>query len=255
MTATAPTTFVAPAIDRLTPEARPDRSHLVAERWQSVLFLHWALPKEAVQRHLPKRLTADTFDGLGWISAMLFTVTKARVRPLPPVPGLSRFHQAVLHTHVHLDGMDPGVWFYSLDAGNPVALALGRLLQLPWFPARVKRALKGDEQRFESSRLDVRKAKRASINAAWRSTGALIEAPHGSREHFLTQRFFRYSPAMAGRLWKRQLHHAPWPLFPAELRTLEQTIDEAQGLPFLSKRPLVHWSPGVDVELFSPRLV
>jgi uncharacterized protein YqjF (DUF2071 family) len=256
MTATAPTKFATPAIDRLTPETRPAGRVVGSQRWQSMLFLHWSLPPESIQRHLPRRLTVDTFDGHAWVSATLVTVTRARFGPVPPLPGLSRFHEATLRTYVHLDGKDPGVWFFSVDASNPFACALGRLaLQLPYYPARVQRTLVADEQRFDSVRLDPRKAKRATISAAWRSTGALVEAPHGSREHFLTQRFFRYSRAPGGRLWREQLHHAPWPIFPAELRAFEQTIDEAHALPFLSKRPVAHWSPGVDADLYAPRLV
>jgi len=83
----------------------------------------------------------------------------------------------------------------------------------------------------------------------------LIETPNGSLEQFLTQRFFLYSAAPARRLWKQQVHHAPWPLFSAELLELEQTLDEAHELPFLSKRPIARWSPGVDVEFFLPHLL
>jgi hypothetical protein len=39
---------------------------------------------------------------------------------LPPLPYLSESHELNFSTYVHLDGM-PGVWFFSLDANNPVA--------------------------------------------------------------------------------------------------------------------------------------
>jgi uncharacterized protein YqjF (DUF2071 family) len=44
------------------------------------------------------------------------------VRPvfLPPLPYLSESHELNFRTYVHLDGMS-GVWFFSLDANNPVA--------------------------------------------------------------------------------------------------------------------------------------
>ena len=255
---TAPAKAAEPsaAIARLTPETRPAERIIGYQRWHSMLFLHWPLPVDAVAKYLPRRLAVDTLDGEAWISATLFTITGARVRPLPPLPGLARFHEANLRTYVHLEGKDPGIWFFSLDASNALACALARMsLQLPYFPARMKRQQVRDEQRFDSRRVALRSSKRAKISAAWRSSGALIELPAGSREHFLTQRFFLYSPAPGGRLWKEQVHHAPWPLFPAELLELDQTLDEAHELPFLSKRPLAHWSPGVDVEFYPPHLV
>jgi uncharacterized protein YqjF (DUF2071 family) len=252
----APKAPPAEAIDRLTPETRPAERVVGQQRWDSMLFLHWSLPAEVVQRHLPRRLSVDTFEGEAWVSAALFTVSGARLRPLPALPGLSRFHEANLRTYVHLDGKDPGMWFFSLDANNALACALARLsLQLPYFPAFISRGTLGDELRFQSRRLMLRKAKRAKVTAVWKSSGALVELPAGSREHFLTQRFFLYSHAPAGRLWKQQVHHLPWPLFNAELLELEQTLDAAHELPFFSKRPLAHASTGVDVDFYPPHLV
>ena len=45
------------------------------------------------------------------------------VRPvvLPAVPGLSNFHEVNVRTYVHR-GQDPGVWFFSLDAANALAV-------------------------------------------------------------------------------------------------------------------------------------
>jgi hypothetical protein len=242
-------------VDRLTPQTRPGGPVIGYQRWHSVLFLHWALPVEALRRHVPRRLRLDTYDGEAWLTAALLTVTGARLRPFPVVPGLSSFHEVNLRTYVHLDGKDPGVWFFSLDATSLLACGLARAaLRLPYFFARARRSQVRDEHRFESTRVKLGKPP-AEIAASWRSIGALLEATPGSLEHFLTQRFFIYSPSAAGRLWREQVHHAPWPLFPAELVEVRQSLDEAHQLPFLPKRPLAHYSPGVDVEYFPPHLV
>ncbi len=242
-------------IDRLTPQTRPASPVIAHQRWHSALFCHWPLPAEALRRHVPKRLTLDTFGGDAWLTAALFTVTGARLRPLPAVPFLSSFHEVNLRTYVHLDGKDPGMWFFSCDATSLAMCALGRAgLRLPYFPSRAKRWQLRDEHHYDSSRIKLGKPP-ARISASWRSSGALLEAQAGSLEHFLTQRFFVYSPSAASRLWREPIHHAPWSLFPAELLTLEQTLDEAHLLPFLPKRPLAHYSPGVDVEFFPPRVV
>jgi len=242
-------------IDRLTPQARPSEPYIAAQRWHSALFLHWPLPAEALRRHVPKRLSIDTFGGDAWLSAVLFTVTGARLRPFPAVPVLSTFQEVNLRTYVHLDGKDPGSWFFSCDASSLLACLVGRAaVNLPYFPARTRRTLVGDEHRYESKRVKLGKP-RAELSAAWRSSGALVEAPAGSLEHFLTQRFIVYSPSARTRLWRQQVHHPAWPLFPAEVLALEQTLDEAHQLPFLPKRPVAHYSPGVDVELFPPHLV
>ena len=57
------------------------------------------------------------------------------VRPVgvPPVPGLSSFHETNVRTYVRLGDRDPGVWFFSLDAANRIAVKLARsLFHLPY---------------------------------------------------------------------------------------------------------------------------
>jgi uncharacterized protein YqjF (DUF2071 family) len=242
-------------IDRLTPETRPSSPVIGWQRWHSALFVHWELPADSLRRHVPKRLSVDTFEGKAYLSAVLFTVTGARLRPLPRIPGLSSFHEVNVRTYVHLEGKDPGVYFFSLDATNPVACALGRLaLNLKYYPARAHREQIGDTHQYTSKRM-VLTGRPADISASWHAQGSVLEAPHGSLEHFLTQRFFMYSPSAAGRLWREQVHHQPWELAAVDDLHVEQTLDDAQGLPLLAKRPLAHYSPGVEVEMFPPRLV
>lgn len=242
-------------IDRLTPQTRPAAPVVGHQRWHSMLFLHWALPERALRRHVPARLALDTFGGEAFVTMALFTVVGARLRPLPPLPGLATFHEVNVRTYVHLDGEAPGIWFFSLDASNLLACGLARAsLRLPYFYSRMSRGDLRDEHRFESRRVKLT-GSRADVDATWRTTGPLLEAPNGSLEHFLTQRYFLYSKGAMGRLWRQQVHHAPWPLFSAELIDLQQTLDEALELPFLPRAPLGHASPGVDVEFFPPHLV
>lgn len=242
-------------IDRLTPQTRPAAPVIGLQRWHSMLFLHWALPPKALRRHVPARLAVDTFGGEAYVTMALFTVVGARLRPLPPLPGLSTFHEVSVRTYVHLDGQAPGLWFFSLDASNLLACGLARAaLRLPCFFSRMRREQLRDEHHFTSRRVGLR-GRRAEVDATWRSTGPLLEAQSGSREHFLTQRFFLYSNGAMGRLWRQQVHHAPWPLFSAERVELRQTLDEVLELPFLPRSSLAHASPGVDVELFPPHLV
>ena len=242
-------------IDRLTPQTRPAAPVVGHQRWHSMLFLHWALPARALRRHVPARLSIDTFEGDAYVTMSLFTVVGARLRPLPPLPGLSTFHEVNVRTYVHLDGQAPGIWFFSLDASNLIACGLARAsLRLPYFFGRMHRQQQRDEHRFKSRRVGLTRP-RAEVEANWRSAGPLLEAPNGSREHFLTQRFFLYSKGAMGKLWRQQVHHAPWPLFNAQLLGFQQTLDEALELPFLPRMPVAHASPGVDVEFFPPHLV
>ena len=66
----------------------------------------------------------------------------------PPYPGTSSFPELNVRTYVKRDGK-PGVWFFSLDAANALAVAVAR--------AVVSSAL-------FSGRHDVRRARRAGSN-------------------------------------------------------------------------------------------
>jgi uncharacterized protein YqjF (DUF2071 family) len=82
--------------------------------------------------------------------------------------------------------------------------------------------------------------------------GQKIEA--GELETFLTARFRLYS-MRRGRLIFAQVQHAPWPLESARLVLLEQTLTDTVGLPRPEGAPLVHFSPGVEVQAGPPRAI
>ena len=95
----------------------------------------------------------------------------AGVRPryLPAVRGVSNFPELNLRTYVTAkgsengpDGAKPGVWFFSLDAHNPVAVRLARAgFHLPYFDARMRCVTRGGSVHYESVRTHPRRAKRA----------------------------------------------------------------------------------------------
>ena len=65
---------------------------------------------------------------------MPFTLTGVRPILTPPLPWISSFHEINVRTYVHLNGRDPGVWFFSLDASSTIAVAAARAAyKLPYF--------------------------------------------------------------------------------------------------------------------------
>jgi uncharacterized protein YqjF (DUF2071 family) len=73
----------------------------------------------------------------------------------------------------------------------------------------------------------------------------------GPRDHFLTARWRLYS-VMAGRLLSARASHQPWPLYRASAPVVDGHLLTAAGLPGPQGRPLVHYSPGVDVAIGPP---
>ena len=105
---------------------------IMHQTWDKLLFLHWAFPESVLRPHVPAPLQIDTFEGRAWVGVTPFTMRNVRPEGLPAVPFLSDAHELNVRTYVHYDGV-PGVWFFSLDASNPLAVlgaTGGRLCQV-----------------------------------------------------------------------------------------------------------------------------
>jgi len=126
---------------------------------------------------------------------------------LPAIPGISRSHQINVRTYVHRDGL-PGVWFFSLDANNPLAVWAARLgYRLAFFHARMHVAEDGGVVAFHSERTDESSA-RATFDAAWRLGDTLPGTQIGTLDFFLLERYVLYS-GTKDHLLRTHIHHRP----------------------------------------------
>lgn len=215
------------------------------QRWDDILFLHWEVPADALRRRVDSRLQLDAFDGRYFVSLTPFTLKKARLRFLPPIPGMSRFHELNFRTYVR-HGDRSGIWFFSLDAANPVASALARItFGLPYYSSRIRRTYVGDERHYQMERGFP--ARTASCDITWTPGRELGPHPVGSLEHFLTERYSLFSREPSGALIRVDVRHPAWPLREALGVRLNETLSGAHGLPGPSDGLIAHASPGVDV--------
>ncbi len=241
-------------IDRLAPRRRPDRRAVMYQEWHHLLFVHWEVPVEPLRALLPAGLELDTFHGRAYVGLVPFTMRGVRPRGLPSVPWLSNFHETNVRTYVHRGGRDPGVWFFSLDAANPAAVALGRAwFGLPYHHARMcvevdDLGAAGPALTYVSER--VRAAAGPTLaEVRARVIGPVEPAEPGSLEDFLAERYVLYSTHRDG-LRRGRVHHTPYPLRRAALDTLDETLLAASGIRRPDDEPLVHYASGVRVEVF-----
>ncbi|MGA9520980.1 MAG: DUF2071 domain-containing protein [Myxococcaceae bacterium] len=215
------------------------------QRWDDILFLHWEVPAELLRRRVDPRLEIDSFEGRSFVSLTPFTLMNARMRFLPPLPGLSYFHELNFRTYVSHQGVS-GIWFFSLDAASPVASAIARsTFGLPYYPARIRRTRAGDERRYQMTR--GRPGRTVSCDMSWSPGRELGESSVGSLEAFLVERYALFSRAPYGGLLRVDVRHPAWPLREALGVRLNQTLSAAHGLPGPSDGLIAHASPGVDV--------
>lgn len=215
-----------------SPEHRPYPRHTrawnMAMRWHDLLFAHWAVQPESLTDHLPPGLELDAFDGLGWLGVVPFRMSGVRLRCTPSLPGLSAFPELNLRTYV-TDGGRPGVWFFSLDATNPLAVRLARRgFYLPYRHAEMSCERRDDWVTYTSRRTD-RLGPAVRFEGRYRPIGPVTTPLPGSLDDWLTSRYCLYAADARGRLYRGEIDHASWPLQPAEaeieVNTIARTID------------------------------
>lgn len=238
-------------VDRISPTLRPTGRRVVQRQsWRDLLFLHWRVPAALLAPHVGPGLTIDTFEGEAWVGVVPFTMRGVRPVWAPPVPWLSNFHETNVRTYVHRDGRDPGVWFFSLDAANAIAVWLARTLwHLPYHHARMSLDRRPDRSiAYESARFGATGT--ASLRVRCEPGPGVGTAATGTLEEFLVERYLLYTRDRRGRLRCGQVHHPRYPLQSARVLELEESLLSAAGLGRGAEPPLAHYAAGVDVDVF-----
>ncbi len=231
--------------------SRPSGARLMSQTWCHLLFMHWRIDESLLEALLPPELEVDQHDGSAWIGLIPFSMTDLRPALGPALPGLSSFAQINVRTYVTHHG-EPGVWFFSLDASNPMAVWLARTVyHLPYFRASIDTA--HDNLRFSfQSRRTGKTGKGIGFRADWRSGPPIGRIKPGSLAWFLTERY-RIFTKNKGHIQSGEIRHEPWSLRSAALEEYESTLLSAVGLPEPSEAPVLHHSDELAVEIWPLR--
>jgi uncharacterized protein len=219
----------------------PHGPWVMEQSWHDLLFAHWRLPVEAIRAAVPKQLPIDTFDGAAWVGVVPFYLRGLKARGLPALRGFSDFPELNVRTYVTIGGR-PGVYFFSLDAGNRLAVMGARTaFHLNYFNALMSVSRMHAGIQFLSRRTD-RRGRPADFSARYHADGKGARALPGTLEHFLVERYCLYSVTPSGRVLRLDIHHKPWLLQPAEAQMEAGSMFEAAGLPRPTGSPLLHFS-------------
>lgn len=223
------------------PWPAPRAPWMLEMHWHDLLFMHWPVPAEALRGLIPRSLALETYGGTAWLGVVPFRMRHVHPRGIPPVPWLSAFPELNVRTYVSAGGK-PGVWFFSLDAANPVAVRLARAgFHLPYFDARMALQCHNDLIEYTSQRTH-RRAPPARLHMRYRPTGPIYRSAPGSLEHWLTERYCLYAADRRGRVWRCNIDHVPWPLQPAEAEIDINAMTYQIGLRPPDTPPLLHFA-------------
>ncbi|MCI0548663.1 MAG: DUF2071 domain-containing protein [Candidatus Rokubacteria bacterium] len=225
----------------------------MAQTWHDLLFAHWPIAAAGMRARLPRGLELDTFEGAAWLGIVPFRMSGVRLRWTPAVPGLSAFPELNVRTYVTHDGR-PGVWFFSLDAANALAVAVARMwFHLPYFRARMASVEEGEDVDYASVRVHPG-GPPAELRARYGPRGAASLARSGTLDHWLTERYCLYAISRRGALLRGEIHHAPWALAPAAATIARNTMGAARGLELPAAAPHLLFARRQDVVIWPPRL-
>ncbi len=232
-------------IERQQPSGQ---SPVMFQRWIHLLFIHWSLLPNIVQKTLPPGLQVDTFDGNAWIGIVPFFMRGVRLAKFASVPGISNFLELNLRTYVLDECGRPGIWFYSLDANQPLAVFFAKAgFALPYRFASMNARVCDGEVNYWSRRFGHKN----SLHYRYRASTKLGEAELGSLEFFLIERY-RLFARRRNHLITARVHHSPYQLQKVTVTDADPGLFKMDGFETPSETP-VHavYSDRVDVAIYA----
>jgi uncharacterized protein YqjF (DUF2071 family) len=227
------------------PWPMPSRPWLMTQTWHDLLFAHWPIDAGVLHQYVPPAFPLDQFGGQAWVGIVPFRMTNVAPRGMPAVPWLSAFPELNVRTYVTVDGK-PGVYFFSLDAANPVAVRVARrFARLPYFTATMACAGEAGWIVYASARKG--RTPSARFAARYRPLGPATPPSAGTLEYFLTERYRLYTAGPSGAHYSLDIHHPRWQLQVAAAEIRENTMLAAAGLPQPAGAPLLHFARRQDM--------
>jgi uncharacterized protein YqjF (DUF2071 family) len=198
---------------RFQARERPLGFPVMRQTWSNLLFLHWPVNPEILASRLPPGLRVDTFDGKAWLGVVPFFMDRVRPSLLPPIPWLSWFMELNVRTYVYDANGNPGVWFFSLECNQPLAVELARrFFHLPYQHSEMRHQPGGDRIAYYSRR---RTPGAACAEFSYQPNPNGSPAAEDSLEWFLVERYLLFSADSKGRLYCGKVHHRPYRISPA----------------------------------------
>src|SRR5260370_6939764 len=171
----------------------------MAQTWHDLLFADWPVDAALLRPLLPPQLQIDTYEGAAWLAVVPFRMTGVRLRGTPAVPWLAAFPELNVRTYVKYGGK-PGVWFFSLDAGNPLAVGIARAwFHLPYFRARMSCEERDGYIHYRCGRTH-QIAPSALLECRYRPLTKIVFPQPGPLEPFLLAPYCLYASIANGRL-------------------------------------------------------
>lgn len=237
--------YPAPSMEaRLRLRDEPTGVPLMYQTWSDLLFLHWEWDPAEIQRTLPPGLFVDTHGGKAYVAITPFFMKDVRASFLPPIPGTSDFMELNVRTYVYDRNGQAGVWFYSLDCNQALAVILAKVFfSLPYQSAEMSARERSGMIEYTCHRSGAHPYEKTEFH--YSRADETVASPPGSLAFFLVERYllFAYSRATE-RLYTSRVHHAPYQVFRAQVGRYDDTMLRLNRLDPKLRPPDYQWATG-----------
>lgn len=240
------------------PRPLPPGRWALTQRWNDLLFAHWPIPIAQMAALLPEWLEPDPFQGSAWLGVVPFWLDRIKIRGVPRILGARSFPDLNLRTYVRDQfTRTPGVYCFSLDASNLLAVTAARLyyhLPYHWAEMHLDQRSEREFAFFSRRRLS---GKPVVFSALYRGLGPsskLAEHRSGTFESFFCERTCLLSTDRSGQPVRANLHYVPWPLEEAEAEIERNDLARSIGLALPNVQPVLHYSRRLAVYIWPREL-
>lgn len=223
----------------------PNLPWTMRQNWCDLLFIHYPIRYDVLRKLVPDCLPLDSYDGTYWIGVVPFRMSGVRLRGVPAVPGTSQFPELNVRTYVTIDGK-PGVYFFSLDASNLLAVKSARTLyHLPYSYAQMSIRTTPSYVSFQATR---RAHQEVVFAANYKPISAPFQATPGSFEQWMSERYCFYTINKSGLPLRCDILHEPWTLQKAAATIATNTMLTEQGIDIeRDVQPILHFAKKIEV--------
>lgn len=229
------------------------KNWIMRQAWRNLVFLHWPIPKGILRKFIPTPLQIDTFNGYAWLGIVAFVMDGIYPRNIPFCSLIHKFPEVNLRTYVQYRGK-PGVFFLSLDVDNWASNIIAkRWFKLPYYPAQVTYEQNDRVIHCES----IRKSNNTQIRfkGRLRPSHKIFHARSETLDFWLTERYCLYSIDTNKNVYCGEIHHRSWPLQKVDIEVEVNTLTSHLNIDLSNKKPITHFSTGVDSLIWNIRKV
>jgi uncharacterized protein len=238
---------------RIEARQKPDKTPVMYQNWRDLLFLHWEYDPVKIQKTLPDGLFVDTYKNRAFVGITPFFMLDVRPNYLPAVKAISNFSEVNVRTYVYDKYGNPGIYFYSLDADQPIAVELAKFIHLPYFHAEINSSREDGlgNVSFKIKRDDTPAGTESEF--IYRFMGEEFFAESETLEFFLIERYILFSyDSENDQLYRGRVNHMAYPLFNTNVIKYDTKLLKLNGFEITAVSPdHIMGSTGVDVEVYN----